>query len=188
MWLSRASAVALSLFLSAICAAQGPSSARDEARSRQNEAVYAPYAFLIGEWDTAVPGAPPAFQQSFSWRAQGTYVWFAVHLSGNGGGQRLHQEGMMTWNAASKNLDFLFVHEPGSRGQERGVVRVEADGTVVRETTLTDGDGALGYFRQTWRKTGPATAVTSLLRRNADGTWTANFPGSDKLVMTRRPS
>jgi hypothetical protein len=94
---------------------------------------------------------------------------------------------MMTWNAANKNLDFLFVHEPGSLGQESGIVRVEADGAVVRETTLTGGDGTQDHFRQTWRRTGSDTALTSLLRRNADGTWAPNFPGSDKLVMTRRP-
>jgi hypothetical protein len=186
MWPTLARAVALLLFLSASCAAQGQSPASDGERSRQNEAAYASYAFLIGEWDTGVPGASPAFRQSFMWGPGNAYIWFVVHTL-ESGGPRLHQEGMMTWNAANKNLDFLFVHEPGSLGQESGIVRVEADGAVVRETTLTGGDGTQNHFRQTWRRTGSDTAVTSLLRRKADGTWAPNFPGSDKLVMTRRP-
>ncbi len=37
------------------------------------------------------------------------------------------------------------------------------------------------------RYTGDGAAVTSLLRQEADGSWVPNFPGAEKLEMTRRP-
>ena len=94
----------------------------------------------------------------------------------------------MTFNGKGKDLDFLFVHEPGTLNQEQGTVHVEEDGSIVRETTAISGDGTVTHFRQTWRQTGPNAAVTSLMRQKADGTWEPNFPGADKLEMTRRPS
>lgn len=91
---------------------------------------------------------------------------------------------MIVWNAKARNLDYLFVIEPGSYAQERGVIRVEG-GEIVRDVILTGGDGAVGDFRQTFRKTGADTALTSVMRKTATG-WAPTFPGSDALVMKRR--
>jgi hypothetical protein len=65
----------------------------------------------------------------------------------------------------------------------------EPDGAIVREIDLIGADGGIRHFRQTFRRTGDDTAVTTLVRQRADGTWEPNFPGSpgsDKLIMTRR--
>jgi hypothetical protein len=100
--------------------------------------------------------------------------------------EQLHQDGMMIFNPATHTVEFLFVHEPGSFGLEKGTLHVDADGSIVRETTAVEGDGTINIFRQVFRRTGANTAVTSLMRQNADGTWAPNFEGADNLVMTRR--
>jgi hypothetical protein len=69
---------------------------------------------------------------------------------------------------------------------EKGTLHAEPDGSLVRETTAVEGDGTINHFRQTFRRTGANTAVTTLMRQNADGTWAPNFAGADNLVMTRR--
>jgi hypothetical protein len=144
---------------------------------------YAPYVFLIGEWESS-----GGIRQSLRWGPEKSYIWYGVYTRAEGAGkEELHQEGLMTFNGRDKDLDFLFVHDPGSFNQEQGTVHVEADGVVVRETTAISGDGTVNHFRQTWRQTGPSTAVTSVMRQNPDGSWTPTFPGSDKLEMTRRP-
>jgi len=154
-------------------------------RSRaEGESPYQPYAFLIGEWDTSGD-----IRQSFRWGPENSYIWYAVYVGGSASKEEhLHQEGLMTFNGKSKDLDFLFVHEPGTLNEEQGKVHATADGSIVRETMAISGEGKVSHFRQTWRQTGPNTAVTSLLRQKADGSWEPNFPGSDKLEMTRRPS
>jgi hypothetical protein len=147
------------------------------------EDPYKPYAFLIGEWEST-----GGIRQSLRWGSQKTYIWYSVYMRPEGAAEeQLHQEGMMTFNGHDKSLDFLFVH-PGTLSQEQGKVHVEADGTIVRETTAISGGGTLTYFRQTWRQTGPNAAITGLLRKKDDGTWEPTFPGADKLAMTRRPS
>jgi len=150
---------------------------------------YAAYAFLIGEWDTSAPAgsAEGAIRQSLRWGPSNSYIWYGVYNRLGGAAQeQLHQEGIMVFNAQRNNLDFLFVHEPGSYGEEQGSVHAEPDGSIVRETNAVAGDGAVTHFRQTWRRTGDNTAVTSLMRQRQDGSWEPNFPGADNLVMTRR--
>jgi hypothetical protein len=46
-------------------------------------------------------------------------------------------------------------------------------------------DGATARFRQTFQPDGPDRIKTRVLRETKDG-WVATFPGSDRLVMTRR--
>ncbi|GAM96700.1 hypothetical protein U91I_00320 [alpha proteobacterium U9-1i] len=142
---------------------------------------YAPYEFLIGDWDTG-----DGIRQSFSWGPEQAYIRYSTTTRGRDGADHLHFEGIMVYNAANRNLDFLVALEPGSLAQEQGTLHVEADGSVVRDVTLTGANGARSHFRQTFRSTGPASAVTSLMRQNASGAWGPNFPGSDNLAMTRR--
>ena len=47
--------------------------------------------------------------------------------------------------------------------------------------------GATARFRQTFQPDGPDRIKTRVLRETKDG-WVATFPGSDRLVMTRRKS
>ena len=177
---------ALAIFAAALSLASGIASAEPERTGNP----YAPYAFLIGEWDTAPQDAAVAgIRQSLRWGPSNSYIWYAVTMRQPGQTKdHLHQEGMMTFNAQRKALDFLFVQEPGSFAMEQGTVHVEADGSIVRETVAIDGNGTETQFRQIFRRTGANTAITSLMRKRADGSWTPTFPGSENLIMTRRTS
>jgi hypothetical protein len=159
------------------------------AAAQRTDNPYAPYTFLIGDWDTPTQELEGRIRQTFTWGPSNSYIDYAVHTRGSGQTtEQLHQDGMMIFNAAANTLEFLFVHEPGSLGLEKGTLHAEADGSIVRETTAVESDGTINHFRQTWRRTGPNTAVTTLMRQNADGTWAPNFTGADNLVMTRRPA
>jgi hypothetical protein len=162
---------------------------------------FAPYAFLIGEWDVAPStGGSPVARTRLRWGPGNSYIWYATSLL-VGGAEQPHFEGLLVWNGVRKNLDMLLsVDLEGGRVQEQGVVSIGRDGTVVREITATysEGTGPMGgppagpdgttaRFRQTFRKTGPDRVATEVLRRSGDG-WVATFPGSDRLVMTRRPA
>lgn len=147
---------------------------------------YGGYEFLIGDWDTASAGGP-AIHQSFRWGPKRSYIFYSTLTRMGAAPEAVHFEGLMVWNAGAKAVDYLFVIEPGSGGQEKGTMRVDPDGSVVRDVTLTRGDGKTAQFRQVFRQTGPDTAVTSLMRRTATG-WEPNFPGSEALAMVRRPA
>ncbi len=160
---------------------------------------YAPYAFLIGEWNVASEsGGPPVAVARFRWGPNQSYIWYAGSML-VGGVEHPHFEGLLMWNGVRKNLDMLLAMDM-DRGlvQEQGVVSVERDGTVVREITASYSEGsqpsgkppagpegAKARFRQTFRAAGPDRILTTV-KREADGGWVATFPGSDQLVMTRR--
>jgi hypothetical protein len=150
---------------------------------------YQPYAFLIGDWDSNIAGPHGGFsiRQSFRWGPERTYIEASAYVRPQGQAEQLHFEGIMTWNEARQSLDFLFMHEPGTGGQEAGIAHLDGDGAVVREITETDGHGVIGHERQIWRRTGPNTAETSMMHQTADGAWAPNFPGADLIPMTRRP-
>ena len=93
---------------------------------------------------------------------------------------------MIVWNGQTKGLDYIVVSEPGSGAQESGTFHIEPDGAVVREVKLTRPDGRTQNFRQTFRRTGANSAVTTLMRQTAAG-WEPNFPGSEKIEMSRTP-
>lgn len=166
-----------SLALVAASAVEAPAQAQTP--TAPAESPYAPYAFLIGEWRS------DQIIQRFTWGPSNSYITYSTSLLAPGGGEHLHFEGILVFNAASQRLDYLFVVEPGTRGQEQGEVYVGDDGTIVRDVALTDGRGQVSHFRQTFRANGPNSAVTSLMRQSTDGSWAPNFPGSEALTMTR---
>ena len=125
-------------------------------------------------------------RQNFRWGPARSYIFYSTYTAHPGQPERLHFEGIMVWNGRSGALDYVFAIEPGSGGQEKGSIRAEPDGTIVREVELTAANGNVGQFRQTFRRTGADAAMTSLMRRTDDG-WQPNFPGSDRIAMTRRP-
>lgn len=152
------------------------------------EAGRSPYAALeslVGEWNTGPEGAPPTFVQRISWGTRRSYLRYSASLARAADAEHLHLEGMIVWNPASRRFDYLFVVEPGSLSLEQGEIRVEADGLVVREVLLARADGSLGRFRQTFRALSDGTFETSLMRQDGE-TWQPTFPGSERLVMTRR--
>jgi hypothetical protein len=140
--------------------------------------------FLIGEWNVGPPDAPAAFVERFEWGPKRSYIWTTTSLYNADGSRRVHFEGMIVWNAANKEHDYLFVVEPGSQTQEQGVYRREAEDRLVRTVTLTGPDGVLGEFRQTFVPAPDGTVETSLLRKTQQG-WSPTFPGSERLIMRK---
>lgn len=158
--------------------------------------VYAPYEVLIGDWDVMSPGKPPSIAMHFKWAGGPRgYILFNTSLL-QGEHEETHFEGILIWNELNKNLDMLLSLDPTSgRTQEKGTVRVEPDGTIVREIVATgpqavrgaDGKPIAGHanFRQTFKVVGPNEIRTKVMRETKDG-WVPTFPGSDDLVMRRR--
>jgi hypothetical protein len=146
-------------------------------------AANAPFEWLIGDWDSEENGN--RLRQSLSWGPHRSYVKYSTFMQQPGQPKRLHFEGIAVWNANSRMLDYVFAVEPGSAIQEKGTIRAETDSSIVREVEFTGSDGKVGQFRQTFRRTGSDSAVTSLMRRTEKG-WEPNFPGSERIVMTRR--
>ena len=149
---------------------------------------YGAYAFLIGDWDSRPTGGPDiAIHQNFRWGTRQGFIYYTTSTRLNGSPEAIHFEGMLVWNGATHNLDYVIASEPGSGAQEQGYMHAEADGSVVREVTMTRANGEVAHFRQTFRSTGPDSATTSLMRQTATG-WEPNFPGSENIAMTRRPT
>jgi hypothetical protein len=160
---------------------------------------YAPYEFLIGEWNVAVADKPPAMVARFAWGPNRSYIKYAASLV-TASGEQPHFEGVLMWNGVSKKLDMLIMLDLSERAavQESGTLFVEADGTVTRDITASysegatpmDGSkvgaqGAVVHFRQTYRRIAPDKVATAALRETTQG-WVPTFPGSDRLLMTRR--
>jgi hypothetical protein len=165
------------------------------------QSPYAPYRFLIGEWSIVPEGGGPALGIArLRWGPNQSYVWYSSSFLVDGR-ERPHFEGLLVWNGVHKNLDMLISMDL-ERGlvQEQGTVSVDPDGVVVREITATYSEGVrpLGQpaagkpgttarFRQTFQALGPDRVLTAALRDSGHG-WMATFPGSDRLVMIRRPA
>lgn len=144
---------------------------------------YAPYEFLIGDWFSRIPGQDMVIHQQFKWGPGKSYIVYASYLALPGKPEQLHFEGMMTWNGKSKSLDFLFALQPGSGAQEKGTVVAQPDGTIVREIAMTDGDGDLDHFRQTFRKVAGGKVVTSMMEQTG-ASWKLDPPG--EIVMAQK--
>ncbi|HEU0224553.1 MAG TPA: hypothetical protein VFR29_03895 [Steroidobacteraceae bacterium] len=142
---------------------------------------------LIGQWNVGPEGGATAFIQRFVWGPKEAYVWVQVVLVLASGDERLHFEGPILWNGATKRYDYLFAVEPGSLAQERGEMYATEGGEIVRDVVLTAADGTTSRFRQTFHPMDDGRFVTTLMRQTADG-WVPTFPGSERLIMMRRPS
>lgn len=163
----------------------GPGAIASERGSDAKPAPYADLAPLIGEWNVGPPGAAPAFVERFRWGPDRAYIWVSVALLRPAGDEHLHFEGIVVWNGAKRQYDYLFAVEPGSLTQEQGVFRVDDSGAIVRDVILTSADGDTGRFQQTFRASGEHRFETMLMRETPDG-WRPTFPGSDNLEMVRR--
>lgn len=141
---------------------------------------YAPYDWLIGDWQSE-----GGLRELITYGTKQSYLRFQAFFPTKEEPQHLHFEGIALWNAKTKRLDYLFAVEPGSGVQENGTYRVEAEGTIIREVELIDASGKAGTFRQTFRRTGTNTAITSVMRQTATG-WEPTFPGGERIELTRR--
>lgn len=159
------------------CASAGSESGR-------TPTPYATLTPLIGKWNVSPAGSAPAFVEHFSWGPNHAYIRFTVNVIEASGEERLHMDGMIIWNAATRRFDYLLAVEPGSLAQEQGQIYRNDTGDIVRDVTLTGADGAIGQFRQIFRAMTEGRFGTSLLRLTDDG-WTPTFAGSDQLIMVR---
>ena len=164
-----------------------------------NQNVYAPFEFLIGEWDIKSADSDMVMAvQRVRWGPNRSYMWYAVALLSDGQ-EEPHLEGMLMWNGVHKNLDMLFaVDLQSGRTQEQGTISVTKNGELVREITAVHSEGvptsagktvgpegATRQFRQTYKRASPDKIETSVMRKTDKG-WVASFPGSDHWVMTRK--
>jgi hypothetical protein len=162
--------------------------------------MYAPYEFLIGEWDVkSEDNGPVVAVQRVRWGPNRSYLWCSVALLSDGR-EEPHLEGMLMWNGVHKNLDMLFAMDLKSgRVQEQGTMSVAKDGGLVRDITAVFSEGVATtsgkpvgpagttvHFRQTYKQMSPDKIETSAMHETADHSWVASFPGSDHLIMTRR--
>ena len=161
-----------------------PASAQGPAQKPAAAPEYAPVSWLIGDWVSDEGGSK--IRQSFRWGPNRSYILYSTYTAMNGRPEALHFEGILAWNSRSKAYDYVFAIEPGSGGQEKGSIIVQADGSIVREVELTRPDGQVGRFRQTFRQTSPDAALTSLMRQTKQG-WEPIFPGSDRIALVRQP-
>jgi len=147
---------------------------------------YSAYEFLIGDWYTKPSGGPDLrIHQQFAWGTEKGSIKYTTLTNVGAAPEAIHFEGLLVWNGATKGLDYVIAVEPGSGGQEKGTLHVEADGAVVREVLLTRADGKTAQFRQRfWREN---DAVFTSLMRKTDKGWEPNFPGSERLAMSRAP-
>jgi hypothetical protein len=145
---------------------------------------------LIGEWSISGADGAPFGVTRFSWGPSHSYIWFATSLI-HDGREVPHLEGILVWNGMNRNLDLLVSLDlAGGRSQESGTLSIAPDGTFVRDHVATYSASATApasraTFRQTLRLEGPDRILTNGLRRTEAG-WVPTFPGSDRLVMTRR--
>jgi hypothetical protein len=160
---------------------------------------YSPYRFLLGEWEIGPEGQPPFMVMRMNFGRNESYLWYSASLV-HGGTEEVHFEGMLLWNGVRGNLDLLLSLDPArGRVQERGIMRAEADGMLVREIigTYSSGEtlmwngqrvghhGAEIQFRQTYRAISPDEVLTVIMRKEGDS-WVPTFPGSDHIIMRRK--
>ncbi len=159
--------------------------ARAAEESTKTPAPFAVLEPLIGEWDVGPESGGTSFVERFSWGPNRGYMRFSASLITKSGGEHLHLDGVILWNATTRRFDYLLVVEPGSLTQERGEIFRNDAGEIIREVFLTGADGSTGIFRQTFRPLEGGKYAVSLLRQTGEN-WAATFPGSDRLLMVPR--
>lgn len=165
----------------AASAAAAPVAAAPEVSAAARADVYAPFDWLIGDWSS-----DSGIREVIAYGPGRSYVRYSVYVPGPGGSPHLHFDGIALWNGKTKMLDFLFAVEPGSGIQENGTIRVEADGSIVRDVELIDAKGNTSNFVNTFKKDGADTLVTSVMRRTSTG-WEPTFKGGERIVLRRKP-
>jgi hypothetical protein len=148
---------------------------------------YTQFEWLIGDWYSKPTGGPDiSIHQRFEYGPKNSYIFYTTLTAEGAKPEAVHFEGMAVWNGKTKALDYVVTSEPGSGAQELGTMRAEADGSIVREVLLTRANGQQAQFRQRFWQTGEGTAMTSLMRKIPTG-WEPNFPGSERIAMSRNP-
>src|SRR5436190_3884928 len=93
----------LVLYLWLFCCAAHQMTAQERSPSaagkdQQSAGLYAPYAFLIGEWDVKADNDDKLVAvQRVRWGPNKSYMWYSVVLVSDGR-EEPHLEGMLMWN------------------------------------------------------------------------------------------
>lgn len=187
--------------LAAICLGLGGAASAHDINSQAAPAgsPFAPYAFLVGDWNLTAKGSPETLVVlRFKWAENHAYLTYSGLFIVKGQ-EHPHFEGVLMWNGMHKNLDMLLNIDP-VRGlaQEQGTVSIQPNGVVVRDITgvFSEGvkpmgeaaagpGGSAGHYRQTFTRIDEDHVETNALREVAGG-WAPTFPGADHLLMTRR--
>ena len=153
---------------------------------------YAPYAFLVGDWNVgAASGGAPFVTLRFHWSQHQAYLHYGAYI-----GQQPHFEGMMMWNGAHRNLDVLIAMDMDhGLVQEQGTVSI-VNGAAVRENIATYSEGVsaggplagvgglTSRTRQTMRPIDADHIALTFETKTPSG-WKPSMPGGDHLLMTR---
>nr|WP_295662121.1 hypothetical protein [Polymorphobacter sp.] len=153
---------------------------------------YAPYSFLVGDWNVGDASGGAAFVTlRFQWAHDKAYLKYGAYI-----GQEPHFEGVMMWNGAHHNLDALVAMDmEHGLVQERGSVSI-IDGAAVRDSLATYSEGvsaggplagpggATSRTRQTMRPIDADHIALSFEIETPSG-WKPAMPGGDHLLMTR---
>ena len=99
----------------------------DAALASENAAATpAPFALLeplIGEWNVGPESGGTSFIERIYWGPNRGYMRFSASLITKSGGEHLHLDGVILWNAATRRFDYLLaVDKPGSEPGTRRVL------------------------------------------------------------------
>jgi len=139
---------------------------------------YGALAFLVGHcWRGAFPEGKATDEHCFSWIYGGKFVR-DEHVVRRAGEADAFGESIYLWNAASGQLEYLYIESAG--GFSRGTVSGENDALVFPPTTYTE-KGQTQTYRSRWQRSGDgAYDVTTEFQ--VDGRWVPGFSVHMKVV------
>ena len=136
---------ALFALLSTSIPAQGPAPATPD--------PYQPLAFLIGHcWMGAFPGGRQTDEHCFSWMYGRKFVRDQHVVRGPDGGTLQSGESIYVWDAAARQLQYLYIESSG--GFSRGAVTAAGDALVFPAASYVDGSGKAQAVRSRWTRSG----------------------------------
>jgi hypothetical protein len=133
---------------------------------------YQPLAFLVGHcWRGTFPGGTVTDEHCFTWVYGGKFVR-DQHVVRHGDGKPDDLgESIYLWDAATKQLQYLYIESAG--GFSRGSVSGEGEALVFPPTHYAE-NGEEQTYRSRWQRRGDAAyeVVTEFLVK---GQWTPGF-------------
>jgi hypothetical protein len=132
---------------------------------------YEPLAFLVGHcWKGTFPGGDVTDVHCFSWVYGDKFVR-DVHVVHRGPGREDHGESLYVWDAAKRQLQYLYIESAG--GFSRGTVSQDGDALVFPPSHYTE-NGEAQTYRSRWQRSGEH-AYEVITEFSAKGAWTPGF-------------
>lgn len=139
---------------------------------------YGALAFLVGHcWRGVFPEGKATDEHCFSWIYGGKFVR-DEHVVRRSGEADAFGESIYLWNAASGQLEYLYIESAG--GFSRGTVSGENDALVFPPTTYTE-KGQTQIYRSRWQRSGDS-AYDVMTEFQVDGRWVPGFGVHMKVV------